>query len=177
MSAVIETRRFFTSKRLHPTAQGKRSATLGSKGGRPQTLKGFHKRLAHAAVVRKGRSTCRFLDEESSAMPHRQELASMTKGMCEIEMPSKIVFVEPFQGSGNRNDVPRVALRLPWADGFNPFRGKGLARELTTQHSRGWSVKQLHHCLRFAEAYPDPEIVYALRRQLSWTQERIDDER
>ena len=40
---------------------------------------------------------------------------------------------------------------------------------LTARHGRGWSAKQLHHCLRFAEAFPDEEIVSALRRQLSWT--------
>ncbi len=44
-----------------------------------------------------------------------------------------------------------------------------LAKVLTAQHGRGWSAKQLHHCLRFAEIFPDEEIVYALRRQLSWT--------
>jgi predicted nuclease of restriction endonuclease-like (RecB) superfamily len=44
-----------------------------------------------------------------------------------------------------------------------------LSKELTVKHGRGWSAKQLHHCLRFAEMYPDEEIVSALRRQLSWT--------
>ena len=44
-----------------------------------------------------------------------------------------------------------------------------LSKKLTAQYGRGWSVKQLHHCLRFAEVFPAPEIVYALRRQLSWT--------
>ena len=46
---------------------------------------------------------------------------------------------------------------------------RDLSRELTVQHGRGWSAKQLHHCLRFAETFPDFEIVSALRRQLSWT--------
>ena len=44
-----------------------------------------------------------------------------------------------------------------------------LAKKLTTSFGRGWSNKQLHHCLRFAETFPDPEIVSAVRRQLSWT--------
>ena len=44
-----------------------------------------------------------------------------------------------------------------------------LSRELTAQHGRGWSAKQLHHCLRFAETFPDEAIVSAVRRQLSWT--------
>ena len=44
-----------------------------------------------------------------------------------------------------------------------------LAERLTATFGRGWSRKQLHHCLRFAETFPDQEIVSALRRQLSWT--------
>lgn len=44
-----------------------------------------------------------------------------------------------------------------------------LARQLTTDYGRGWSEKQLRHCLRFAETFPDESIVSALRRQLSWT--------
>ena len=45
----------------------------------------------------------------------------------------------------------------------------GLAQQLTEAYGRGWSQKQLHHCLRFAESIQDEEIVSALRRQLSWT--------
>ncbi len=44
-----------------------------------------------------------------------------------------------------------------------------LAQNLTLAFGKGWNKKQLHHCLRFAEIFPDPEIVSALRRQLSWT--------
>ncbi|WP_333879285.1 PDDEXK nuclease domain-containing protein [Methylobacter sp.] len=44
-----------------------------------------------------------------------------------------------------------------------------LARDLTLAFGKGWNKKQLHHCLRFAEAFPEPAIVSALRRQLSWT--------
>ena len=32
-----------------------------------------------------------------------------------------------------------------------------------------FSSKNLHHMLRFAEAFPSEEIVSAVRRQLSWT--------
>lgn len=45
----------------------------------------------------------------------------------------------------------------------------GLSRQLTEVYGRGWSQKQLHHCLRFAESIRDEEIVSDLRRQLSWT--------
>ncbi|PCK01975.1 MAG: hypothetical protein COA42_22535 [Alteromonadaceae bacterium] len=55
-----------------------------------------------------------------------------------------------------------------------------LSKLLIASHGKGWSNKQLHHCLRFAQAFPDEQIVYALRRQLSWTHMRaliyIDDE-
>lgn len=44
-----------------------------------------------------------------------------------------------------------------------------LSENLTRQFGRGWSEKQLRHCLRFAETFEDEKIVSALRRQLSWT--------
>jgi len=46
---------------------------------------------------------------------------------------------------------------------------KQLAEDLTKQYGRGWGEKHLRHCLRFAEAFPKVKIVYALRRQLTWT--------
>lgn len=44
-----------------------------------------------------------------------------------------------------------------------------LAKELTSAFGRGWSKKQLHHCTRFAQTFPEEKIVSAVRRQLSWT--------
>ncbi len=44
-----------------------------------------------------------------------------------------------------------------------------LAAELSIAFGKGWSKKQLHHCLRFAEAFPDNQIVSTLWRQLSWS--------
>jgi predicted nuclease of restriction endonuclease-like (RecB) superfamily len=44
-----------------------------------------------------------------------------------------------------------------------------LSRKLTEEYGKGWSEKQLRHCLRFAETFPDKEILYALSRELSWT--------
>jgi predicted nuclease of restriction endonuclease-like (RecB) superfamily len=46
---------------------------------------------------------------------------------------------------------------------------KSLSRSLTEEYGKGWSEKQLRHCLRIAETFPNKEIVYALSRQLSWT--------
>lgn len=44
-----------------------------------------------------------------------------------------------------------------------------LAAQLTAAYGRGWGEKQLRHCLRAAETFPDEAIVSTLRRQLSWT--------
>lgn len=48
-----------------------------------------------------------------------------------------------------------------------------LSRQLTITYGSGWGAKHLRHCMRFAEAFPDEQIVYALRRQLSWTHLRM----
>jgi predicted nuclease of restriction endonuclease-like (RecB) superfamily len=44
-----------------------------------------------------------------------------------------------------------------------------LAKQLEADYGRGFSSKSLRHMLRFAEVYPDIQIVSAVRRQLSWT--------
>ncbi|MDA3912183.1 MAG: PDDEXK nuclease domain-containing protein [Bacteroidales bacterium] len=44
-----------------------------------------------------------------------------------------------------------------------------LSKALTREYGKGWSSKHLRHCLRFAETFPDLQIVSALWRQLSWT--------
>ena len=54
-----------------------------------------------------------------------------------------------------------------------------LSRQLTVEYGTGWSEQQLRHCLRLVETFPDEEILYAVRRELSWTHIRtliyIDD--
>lgn len=44
-----------------------------------------------------------------------------------------------------------------------------LSAQLTNEYGRGWSTKQLQHCLHFVGIFPDIQIVSALWRQLSWT--------
>ena len=44
-----------------------------------------------------------------------------------------------------------------------------VGRQLTMEFGRGFSEKSLWHMIRFVEAFPDEQIVSALRRQLSWT--------
>jgi DUF1016 N-terminal domain len=56
---------------------------------------------------------------------------------------------------------------------------KSLALSLEAEHGRGFGVKNLRNMLRFAEVFETEAIVYAVRRQLSWTHLRsiiyIDD--
>ena len=42
-------------------------------------------------------------------------------------------------------------------------------RQLEQEFGRGFSEKSLRHMIRFADAFPDEQIVSALRRQLTWT--------
>ncbi|OHB28766.1 MAG: hypothetical protein A2X79_02080 [Desulfuromonadaceae bacterium GWB2_53_15] len=44
-----------------------------------------------------------------------------------------------------------------------------LGRQLEVEFGRGYSPKSLRHMIRFTDAFPDSEIVSALRRQLTWT--------
>ena len=46
---------------------------------------------------------------------------------------------------------------------------KELAQALTQSIGKGWSPQQLRHCLRFAETFPDKQIVSTVWRQLSWS--------
>lgn len=42
-----------------------------------------------------------------------------------------------------------------------------LSKELTAEYGRGFDRRNLFHMVRFAEVFPDEQIVYALRTQLS----------
>ena len=44
-----------------------------------------------------------------------------------------------------------------------------LQEQLTEKYGNGWGVKHLRHCLRTAETFSNEQIVYAVRRQLTWT--------
>ena len=56
---------------------------------------------------------------------------------------------------------------------------RSLSGRLTRSYGRGWGVQQLWHCRRLASTFDHDEILYALRRELSWTSIRtlmyIDD--
>ncbi len=44
-----------------------------------------------------------------------------------------------------------------------------LAQQLTADYGKGWSEKQLRHCLRIAEIFADEAIFSTVRRELSWS--------
>ena len=44
-----------------------------------------------------------------------------------------------------------------------------LSRQLSEEYGRGFNRPNLFHMIRFAETFPDQQIVSALSRQLSWT--------
>jgi len=46
---------------------------------------------------------------------------------------------------------------------------QNLSAQLTAEYGKGWSHKQLRHCIRLADTFPDEEIFSALRRKLNWT--------
>lgn len=64
-------------------------------------------------------------------------------------------------------------VRTEVLDGRRAERGaqivSAVGRLLEARYGRGFSEKSLWHMVRFAQAFPDPELVSALRRQLSWT--------
>ena len=58
-------------------------------------------------------------------------------------------------------------------DGNRAIYGKqiisNLSGLLTDNFGRGWGEKHIRHCLRIAETIGEDQILYAVRRQLSWT--------
>jgi len=48
-----------------------------------------------------------------------------------------------------------------------------VSAQLTAEYGPGWGEKQLRHCIRFAQAITEKEIVYTLCRQLSWSHIRL----
>lgn len=46
---------------------------------------------------------------------------------------------------------------------------KSLSKRLTKEYGRGYTVGSLFHMIRFAEVFPQRQIVYALRIKFSWT--------
>lgn len=48
-----------------------------------------------------------------------------------------------------------------------------LSRQLEWEYGKGWGEKQLRQCMKFAQVFPEKEIVYTLCRELSWSHFRV----
>ena len=48
-----------------------------------------------------------------------------------------------------------------------------MSTQLTIEYGKGWGEMQLRQCMQFASAFPDEQILYALRIELSWTHIRM----
>jgi predicted nuclease of restriction endonuclease-like (RecB) superfamily len=48
-----------------------------------------------------------------------------------------------------------------------------LARQLSAAYGRGWGVRHLRLCIRFAQSYPEAAIVHTLCAELSWSHLRL----
>lgn len=48
-----------------------------------------------------------------------------------------------------------------------------LSRQLELEYGKGWGEKQLRQCMKFAQVFPEKEIVYTLCRELSWSHFRV----
>jgi predicted nuclease of restriction endonuclease-like (RecB) superfamily len=48
-----------------------------------------------------------------------------------------------------------------------------LSNQLLELYGSGWSKRQLHHCIRFAEVFNDYQTVHTLCTQLSWSHIRL----
>jgi predicted nuclease of restriction endonuclease-like (RecB) superfamily len=46
---------------------------------------------------------------------------------------------------------------------------EAIAGSLSAEFGRGFGVRNLYHMMRFAEVFPESEILYAVRSELSWT--------
>ena len=44
-----------------------------------------------------------------------------------------------------------------------------ISQKLTEKYGKGWSEKQLRHCLHFVEIFPDLKTVSTLWRELTWS--------
>ncbi len=44
-----------------------------------------------------------------------------------------------------------------------------LSRQLAEEYGKGWGEQQIRHCLRSAETFSEEQILYAVRRELSWS--------
>jgi len=104
------------------------------------------------------------IEQHQDLFAEIKALIEQTKQQIAIAINSTITTLYWEIGNRIRNDVLQNK-RAKYGEEIV----KHLSVNLTEQYGKGWSEKHLRHCLRFAETFPDSQIVSALQRQLTWT--------
>ena len=85
-----------------------------------------------------------------------------------IEMTRTIAFVEPFQGSGICNDVPRVALRLPWVARGPSHYLERVSQKVCTCRNRAQRFTCMLSSRRRIERHSSPTRVCVKKPTPTW---------
>lgn len=93
-----------------------------------------------------------------------KELIERTRGRVAHQINAELVILN--WNIGNR--IKTEILNQERAE-YGQQIVKSIADELTSLYGRGFSRANLFHMVRFAETFPNKEIVYSLSRQLGWT--------
>jgi hypothetical protein len=120
------------------------------KSGRASSVTALEK--ADAPVVR------------ASLLSDVRRLIESARERVAVAVNSELVLLYWQIGKRVREDVLRER-RAEYGKGIV----SALSRHLVADYGSGFAEKTIRHMVQFAEAFPDEEIVSALRRQLSWT--------
>jgi len=93
-----------------------------------------------------------------------KDLIESTKAKVAISVNSEVILLNWKVGEIIKN----VILEEKRAE-YGKFTMDDLSEKLVAEFGKGWGTKHLRHCLRAAETFSEQKIVYAARRQLSWT--------
>ncbi len=97
-------------------------------------------------------------------LPELRELILATRSRVALAINSGLTVLYWQLGDRIRREILKEARAEYGAEIVS-----ALGRQLEREFGRGFSPKSLRHMIRFAEAFPDREIVSALVRELSWT--------
>jgi len=130
--------------------------------------------MARKSVVTKKKST-----KVPAVLPKRllgdvRELIAQSRNRVATTVNSELVWLHWNIGKRIREEI----LRSKRAN-YGEKVVESLSTELNAEFGRGFGPRILFRMIRFAECFPDEQIVSALRTQLSWTHFReligIDD--
>jgi predicted nuclease of restriction endonuclease-like (RecB) superfamily len=100
----------------------------------------------------------------SSLLPELRELILTTRQSVARGVNAALTVLYWQVGDRIRRDILQEARA-----GYGDEIVSTLSRQLTPEFGRGFSEKALRHMMRFAEVFPDSQIVSTLSRQLAWS--------